>query len=65
MYYDGISYFESRKGKGVRRGGDVVGGVPGLIFAGYVRLASQSLYPVTVYSEANYRPYLSHFWANM
>ena len=40
-------------------------GVLGLIFAGYVPLASQSLYPIIVYSVANYRPYLSHFWANM
>ena len=34
-------------------------------FAGYVPLASQSLYPIIVYSVANYRPHLSHFWANM
>ena len=40
-------------------------GVLGLIFAGYVLLASQSPYPITVYSVANYRPHLSHFWANM
>ena len=37
----------------------------GLIFAGYVPLASQSPYPITVYSVANYRPHLSHFWANV
>ena len=41
------------------------GGVRGLIFAGYVPLASQSLYPIIVYSVASYRPHLSHFWANM
>ena len=41
------------------------GGVLGLIFAGYVPLASQSLYPIIVYSVVNYRPHLSHFWANM
>ena len=41
------------------------GGVLGLIFAGYMLLASQSPYPITVYSVANYRPHLSHFWANM
>ena len=40
------------------------GGVLGLIFAGYVPLASQSPYPIIVYSVANYRPHLSHFWAN-
>ena len=34
----------------------------GFIFAGYVTLASQSPYPIIVYSVANYRP---HFWANM
>ena len=39
------------------------GGVPGLIFAGYVPLASQSLYSIIVYFVANYRPYLSHFSA--
>ena len=39
--------------------------VPWLMFAGYVPLASQSRYPITVYSVANYRPHLSHFWANM
>ena len=37
------------------------GGVLGLIFAGYVPLASQSSYPIMVYSVANYRPHLSHF----
>ena len=44
------------------RGG---GKVLGLIFAGYVPLASQSPYPFIVYSVANYRPHLSHIWANM
>ena len=37
------------------------GGVLGLIFGWYVPLASQSPYPITVYSVANYRPHLSHF----
>ena len=41
------------------------GGVLGLIFAKYVLLASQSPYPIIVYSLANYRPHLSHFWANV
>ena len=40
------------------------GGVLGLIFAGYVPLATQSPYPIIVYSVANYRLHLSHFWAN-
>ena len=44
---------------------DKTGGLLGLIFAGYVPLASQSPYPIIVYSVANYRPHLSHFWANM
>ena len=30
-----------------------------------VLLASQSPYPIIVYSLANYRPHLSHFWAIM
>ena len=38
--------------------------VLGLIFAGYVPLASQSPYPIIVYSVANYRPHISHFRAN-
>ena len=37
-----------------------MGGI-GLIFAGYVPLASQSPYPIIVYSVANYRPHLSQF----
>ena len=41
-----------------------VGGVLGSIFAVYVSLASQNPYPIKVYSVANYRPHLSHFWAN-
>ena len=46
----------------VRVGG---GGVLGIIFALYVPLDSQSRYSIIVYSVANYRPQLSHFWANM
>ena len=41
------------------------GGVLGSIFAGYVPLATQNPYPIIVYSVANYRPHLSHFWANV
>ena len=37
------------------------GGVLGLMFVGYVPLASQSPYPIIVYFVANYRPHLSHF----
>ena len=40
-------------------------GVLGLMFAGYVPLASQSPYPILVYSLANYRPHLSHFLENI
>ena len=42
-------------------GGWVGWGVIGLIFAGYVPLASQSPHPIIVYSVANYRPHLSYF----
>ena len=41
------------------------GGILRLIVAGYVPLASQIPYPIVVYSVANHRPHLSHFWANM
>ena len=37
----------------------------GLIFAGYMPLASQSPYLIIIYSVANYRRHLSHFWANI
>ena len=37
------------------------GAVLGLIFAGYVPLASQSPYPIIVYFVAYYRSHLSHF----
>ena len=41
------------------------GGVLGSSFARYVPLASQNTYPIIVYSVANYRPHLNHFWANV
>ena len=31
----------------------------------YVLLDFESRYPIIVYSVANYRPHLSHFWANI
>ena len=34
-------------------------------FAGYVPLTSQNPHPIIVYSVANYRPHLSHCWANV
>ena len=37
----------------------------GIIFAEYVLLPLRAPAPITVYSVANYRPHLSHFWANM
>ena len=37
----------------------------GLIFAGYVSLASQNPYPIIFYSIAKYRPHLGHFWENV
>ena len=46
-------------------GGGGTGRVLGLIFAWYLPLASQSPYPIKVDFVANYRPHLSHFWANM
>ena len=41
------------------------GGLLGLMFAGYVPLASQSPYPIIVYFLASYRPHLSHFLENI
>ena len=41
------------------------GGVLGSGFAGYVPLASQNPNPIIVNCVANYRPHLSHFWANV
>ena len=41
------------------------GGGGGRRFAGYVLLAFQNPCPIIVYSVANYRPHLSHFWANV
>ena len=42
--------------------------VLGSSFAGYVPLPSQNPYPIIVYFwsifVANYKPHLSHFWAN-
>ena len=53
--------FWNRRGQTLPGGG----GVLELIFAGYVPLASQSPYPVVVYSVATYRPHLSDFWATV
>ena len=50
---------------GIKHGGRGGGGFLGLIFAGYVPLASQNPYPIMVYSVAKYRPHLSHFWENV
>ena len=54
-------------GKQKRRtpGGWGGGSLLGLIFAGYVPLASQNRYPLIIYFLANYRPHLSQFWANV
>ena len=41
------------------------GGVLVSIFAGYVPLASPNPYSIIIYSVANYRPLVSHFWANI
>ena len=49
------------KGMSEKWGWTPAGGVLGLMFAGYVPLASQSPYPIIVYFWVNYRPHLSHF----
>ena len=49
------------KNKNEHRGG---GGLLGSIFARYVPLVSHNPYLIIIYSVANYRPHLSHFWAN-
>ena len=43
-------------------GGGGMGELLGLIFTGYLPLASQNPYPIIVYSVAKYRPHLRHFW---
>ena len=37
------------------------GGYSGLMFVGYLPLASQSSCPIIIYFWANYRPQISHF----
>ena len=56
---------ETQKMEKEKKVGPGGGGVRGLIFAGYVPLASQSPYPIIVYSLASYRPHLRHFWENV
>ena len=51
--------------QGKERGEPGGGELRGLIFAGYVLLASQSPYPFIVYAAANYRPHQGYFWANV
>jgi len=58
-----FSYSTSFLGETVSR--EVGGGVLGPIFAGYVPVASPNPYPIIVCSAANYRPHVSHFWANI
>ena len=48
-------------GEGEGRGA----GVLGLMFAGYVPLASQSPHPILDCFSANYRPHLSHILENV
>ena len=55
-----VGYVRGGGGRGA--GG---GGLLGLMFAGYVPLASQSPYPIIVYFLANYRPHLSQFLENV
>ena len=54
--------FPETKRSGFMPGG---GGVLGSIFAGYVPLASPKPYSIIVYSGANFKPHVSHFWANI
>ena len=54
-----------RGGGGGGGGGGVGGRILGSVFAGYVPLASQSPYSITVYSVANYRPLLVTFYLCM
>lgn len=55
-YHEGTNY---------QTGFPTSGGGGGGSFAGYVLLTSQNSYPIIVSSMANYRPYLSHFWAGV
>ena len=43
--------------------GGVIPWVLGSRFAGYVPLTSQKPYPIIVYLAANYKIYISYFWA--
>ena len=43
-------------------GGRARGELLGLIFTGYLPLATQNPYPIIVYSVTKYRPHLRHFW---
>ena len=51
---------EKREGLKSRGRGEGGGGLLGLIFAGYVAMASQNPYPFIVNSVAKCRAYLSH-----
>ena len=62
--YD-IDYLIHRVRFTSRGEGGVGGWVLGSSFAGCVPLSSQNPYPIIIYSVANYRPHLSHFWANV
>ena len=55
--YSGSSVKQTSQGPGM--------GYLAYSFAGYGLLASQSPYPIIVYSVANYKPHLSHFRENM
>ena len=61
-YEKGLRHFQTM-GQSPYLGGGGGEGVVGSIFAWL--LASQSPYPIIVYSVANYILHLSHLWANM
>ena len=64
LFFSLIRFFLIKMLFGRRFPGGGGGQVLGLIFTGYVLLASQSPYPFIAYSVASYRPRLSHLWAN-
>ena len=61
-----INALHVRVGVAVHQFSDCVlgGGVLGSVLLGMCHWLFRTTYPIIVYSVANYRPHLSHFWAN-